>query len=462
MTNFQELIASYQNCACGVEHRCDIQDILVGSGLVHQVGAILQENHFPRKLLLVADRNTLQAADGTLLDTITSATFDSAVINLAGAFPDGGTETTIDLTIQYKDEPTSARTLALRVINGAVNVASADEWEKETTATKIAVLKGFEINIPYYETGYIIKRQDTSKTSTESQKYVKDISNGGIYGNFQKIAVTGHFKIFTGQSHNFIKVAGGSIEQLILVGPDYGDKVSVSGSIHTPLYGTYVSAIGASGGANIVDSFVSGFRSPVSASGTVTIKNTTLNKGNYANLFVGSKAILILENVTTIQYHGADDNIGAGIVYNYNSGQQHKITAVNLKQHNWVTQTDIENIVKSAGSVAGGLIKIEPEYYDSISQICHKIDGKDYYNIGIFELDMNIGSTTGTPAVDVSGLISNFGYDGENRVHAPVGDGYAGFNLTAPVFCGEGKCEHALPTTNVEDHITYFTTNFNG
>ena len=66
MTNFQELIASYQNCACGVEHRCDIQDIRVGSGLVHQVGAILQENHFPRKLLLVADRNTLQAAEGIL------------------------------------------------------------------------------------------------------------------------------------------------------------------------------------------------------------------------------------------------------------------------------------------------------------------------------------------------------------------------------------------------------------
>lgn len=66
MTNFRELIDSYQNCSCGVEHRCDIQDIRVGSGLVHRVGEILRENQFPQRLLLVADRNTLRAADGIL------------------------------------------------------------------------------------------------------------------------------------------------------------------------------------------------------------------------------------------------------------------------------------------------------------------------------------------------------------------------------------------------------------
>jgi len=66
MTNFRELIDSYQNCGCGMEHRCDIQDIRIGSGLVHHVGTILQENGFPRKLLLVADQHTLQAADGIL------------------------------------------------------------------------------------------------------------------------------------------------------------------------------------------------------------------------------------------------------------------------------------------------------------------------------------------------------------------------------------------------------------
>lgn len=64
MFDFKELIASFENCACGVEHRCEIRDIQVGSGFVHKVGEILQRNHFPKKLLLVADRNTIKAADG--------------------------------------------------------------------------------------------------------------------------------------------------------------------------------------------------------------------------------------------------------------------------------------------------------------------------------------------------------------------------------------------------------------
>ena len=66
MTDFRKLIDSYRDCDCGMEHRCDIRDIRVGSGLVHQVGQILRENDFPEKLLLVADKNTLQAADGIL------------------------------------------------------------------------------------------------------------------------------------------------------------------------------------------------------------------------------------------------------------------------------------------------------------------------------------------------------------------------------------------------------------
>lgn len=64
MTDFRALIHSYRDCSCGVEHRCDIRDIRVGSGLVRQVGQILRENEFPERILLVADRKTLQAAEG--------------------------------------------------------------------------------------------------------------------------------------------------------------------------------------------------------------------------------------------------------------------------------------------------------------------------------------------------------------------------------------------------------------
>ena len=66
MTDFRQLIDMYRSCTCGIEHRCDIRDIRVGSGLVTQVGRILEENAFPKKLLLVADKNTLNASAGIL------------------------------------------------------------------------------------------------------------------------------------------------------------------------------------------------------------------------------------------------------------------------------------------------------------------------------------------------------------------------------------------------------------
>jgi glycerol-1-phosphate dehydrogenase [NAD(P)+] len=66
MLDFQKLISEYQNCPCGQKHECAISDIQVGRGMVRRVGEILQKNHFPHRLLLVADETTLRAADGIL------------------------------------------------------------------------------------------------------------------------------------------------------------------------------------------------------------------------------------------------------------------------------------------------------------------------------------------------------------------------------------------------------------
>ena len=62
----KEIFALKGACSCGMVHESAIRDIRIGSGLVHQVGQILKENAFPKKLLLVADRNTLRAAEGIL------------------------------------------------------------------------------------------------------------------------------------------------------------------------------------------------------------------------------------------------------------------------------------------------------------------------------------------------------------------------------------------------------------
>ena len=65
MSDIMKIIESFKEpCPCGKEHYTAIRDIHIGSGLVHEVGAILKKNDFPKKLLLVADKQTLAAAKG--------------------------------------------------------------------------------------------------------------------------------------------------------------------------------------------------------------------------------------------------------------------------------------------------------------------------------------------------------------------------------------------------------------
>ena len=62
-----ELIDSLRGpCSCGAVHDTAIRDIRIESGLKDRVGDILKENGFSKKLLLVADQNTLKAAEGIL------------------------------------------------------------------------------------------------------------------------------------------------------------------------------------------------------------------------------------------------------------------------------------------------------------------------------------------------------------------------------------------------------------
>ncbi len=67
MSNIMQIIEDFKRpCSCGHEHCTAIHDVRIGSGLVHSVGKILKENGFSKSLLLVADKNTLAAADGIL------------------------------------------------------------------------------------------------------------------------------------------------------------------------------------------------------------------------------------------------------------------------------------------------------------------------------------------------------------------------------------------------------------
>ncbi|MBQ4098450.1 MAG: iron-containing alcohol dehydrogenase [Clostridia bacterium] len=66
MLDLAKMREEFSNCECGREHQLTIKDIVVESGAVKRVGEILLKNGFGKKLLLVADNNTLRAADGII------------------------------------------------------------------------------------------------------------------------------------------------------------------------------------------------------------------------------------------------------------------------------------------------------------------------------------------------------------------------------------------------------------
>ena len=66
MFDLEKLRSDFQNCPCGQAHDFATKDVVIESGAVNRVGEILKKNGFGKKLLFIADNNTLKAADGVL------------------------------------------------------------------------------------------------------------------------------------------------------------------------------------------------------------------------------------------------------------------------------------------------------------------------------------------------------------------------------------------------------------
>ena len=66
MFDLEKLKKDFENCDCGLEHTTDLKEVVIGSGIIGEVGNILKRNNFGENLLLVADKNTLEVSDGIL------------------------------------------------------------------------------------------------------------------------------------------------------------------------------------------------------------------------------------------------------------------------------------------------------------------------------------------------------------------------------------------------------------
>ena len=67
MSRIMDIIEEFRKpCPCGRVHETAVEDVHIGSGIIKDTGRILKDNNFSSDLLLVADKNTLKAADGII------------------------------------------------------------------------------------------------------------------------------------------------------------------------------------------------------------------------------------------------------------------------------------------------------------------------------------------------------------------------------------------------------------
>lgn len=74
--DLNKILADMENCPCGRKHTFATKVVDISSGLVNRAGKVLAEAGFPRKILLVADENTLGASAG-LLESLAEAGFET-------------------------------------------------------------------------------------------------------------------------------------------------------------------------------------------------------------------------------------------------------------------------------------------------------------------------------------------------------------------------------------------------
>ena len=64
--DINKLLESLKDCPCGKDHSVGIKDVQIGHGMLEKAATILENNGFPKKILVTADSASIKAADGIL------------------------------------------------------------------------------------------------------------------------------------------------------------------------------------------------------------------------------------------------------------------------------------------------------------------------------------------------------------------------------------------------------------
>ena len=216
---------------------------------------------------------------------------------------------------------------------------------------------------------------------TETQTIIMEGST--IYGNGFKY----DFSKFSPQSsdidHIFvIEMNSATFDNVQLIGKTFTDGAYVyqTDAKSQNMRQNYQSLIVAKGESNILNSFVSGTRTPVRiVDGVLTITNSTISGGNVANIDVKG-GTLNINNVTTINQ--GTDVVGYGIFVDNDGGSDGvdgynaTININGLTSYNWLSHEDVGNMIDTTANAP--MTALLNSVFDS-----EKFEGATYINFAI-------------------------------------------------------------------------------
>ena len=239
-----------------------------------------------------------------------------------------GIENTVvfNVWVEIVTDNNYATYVQLIIAENAINVVGTDFASISGTATSDIVLHG-----------------DVSSVANTTKI---DLGEHTLYGNGYKINATSYTSIGTNDDEKylndqFISVSGGTIDNVYINGPIYPEL-----DYNTTKHGYHVSGIEVTGDSTIKNSYVSGFRQPICVNDAkLTLNNTTLYGGNYANLQL-IKGSIEITDVTTVQPN-------AGIPDTFNEeGKKHNVIGLGIV----VEKDAIANGAKSAITIKDGYL----------------------------------------------------------------------------------------------------------
>lgn len=249
---------------------------------------------------------------------------------------------------------TKAGAIEVSVVIVVPDASSKTGYRCISQPRTVKIVDGYNIRTGEYSTlkakadagSSIVLLGDVKMDVAES--YFDILAGKSFYGNCFKLDLSENGYMGGSPARYGIIGLSGAMYDTNIIGKVYG---TFAGSANDK-FGTNL--VGAFDGSIISNCYLSNTRSPLLVKGTVTLDNTVLFGGVYANVDIRDGHLVITGNVTTVQQvvSGLNDKdetvnvIGMGIA-GWFEDQAHAVTVsagANLKQLNFVSEKDKDNL----------------------------------------------------------------------------------------------------------------------